>query len=430
MAEITNIVKTKIVSELPSVTESNTQYLVKNGENKFDIFQTDRNNKVKQLQINVNRNLLKHSSIMMLLYQVPDTGRPGNPFMRTRLWDEPSVYGIWEGVEKTSNAVWGVQTYGEELNFHIFEEDLRNKEITVSVDVMCPDYEVIIGLNKRGDIEMPFTLEKGKWKRIYTTVTTTLFPGIVAKLKNNSSVKGNHNSLSTNIFYKNWKVEYGKIMTDWTPAVSDLASFEVSFVKTNKLTNPASFRTDEPIETRYQDGMTVGLTSENTSIRVFYNKYTFKCKYIFLKDNSSVTFTGISRFKTNSFEGLTFRGNKGDFIDFSYFQDESNVTLAVANITRLQDESVFVIPITATTSLNSSHVGRVLQFNNTGNINIDITNLPVGATVSGVKNNTGTITFIGTTAPSSDNVLNGAINSSFSLIKNTSGLSNLLINNK
>lgn len=430
MAEITNIVKTKIVSELPSVTESNTQYLVKNGENKFDIFQTDRNNKIKQLQINVNRNLLKRSSIMMLLYQVPNTGAVGTPFITTRLWDEPSIYGIWEGTDRTSNAVWGIRSEGTALNYHLFEEDLRNKTITVSVEVMCPDYPVTIGLNKRGEYNMPFELEKGKWKRIYTTVSTTIFPGITAKLKNNSSVSGVHTALSTNIYYRKWKVELGNIMTDWIPAESDLASFEVSFVKNSKLPNPSSFRTDDPIENRYQDGISVGLNSRNTTIRVFLSKYTFNCRYILLRDNSSVTFTGISKFKTNSPEGLTFRGNRGDYIDFCYFQDELNQMLIVANITRLQDESAFVIPITATTSLNSSHVGRVLQFNNTGNINIDITNLPVGATVSGVKNNTGTITFIGTTAPSSDNVLNGSVNSSFSLIKNSSGVSNLLINNK
>lgn len=430
MTEITNIVKTKIVSELPSVTESNTQYLVKNGESKFDIFQTDRNNKVRQLQINVNRNLLKHSPIMMYLNQVPNTGRTGNMFVVTRLWDDPSIYGIWEGTDNTPSAVWGIQSFGLELNNHIFEEDLRNKEITVSVDVMCPDYEVTIGLNKRGDIEMPFTLEKGKWKRIHVTVTTTHLPGIVAKLKNNSVVTGNHRSLTTNIFYKNWKVEYGKIATDWIPANFDLASFEVNFVKTHKLPNPSRFRTDDPVETRYQDGISVGITNRNTTISIILSKYTFRCRYIILLDNTTVTFTGLSLFKSNSPEGLTFRGNRGDFIDFSYFQDEYNRMFVLANITRLQDESSFVIPITATTSLNSSHVGRVLQFNNTGSINIDITNLPAGATVSGVKNNTGTITFIGTTAPNSDNVLNGTVNSSFSLIKNVSGLSNLLINNK
>lgn len=430
MAEITNIVKTKIVNELPSVTESNTQYLVKNGEDKFDIFQTDRNNKVKQLQINVNKNLLKHSSIMMLLYQTDNTGAVGNPFITTRLWDEPSIYGIWEGVERTSSAVWGIRSEGAALNYHLFEEDLRNKTITVSVEVMCPDYPVTIGLNKRGEYNMPFELEKGKWKRIYTTVSTDIFPGITAKLKDNSSVSGNHSALSTNIFYRKWKVELGNIMTDWIPAESDLASFEVSFVKTSKLPNPSSFRTDVPIETRYQDGISVGLSSRNTTIRVFLSKYTFKCRYILLNDNSTVTFTGITLYKTNSPEGLTFTGNRGDFIDFSYFQDEYNRMLIVANITRLQDESAFVIPITATTSLNASHVGRVLQFNNTGNINIDITNLPAGATVSGVKNNTGIITFTGTTAPTSNNVLNGAVNSSFSLVKNASGVSNLLINNK
>ncbi|GIM49406.1 hypothetical protein CAPN003_08580 [Capnocytophaga stomatis] len=93
-------------------------------------------------------------------------------------------------------------------------------------------------------------------------------------------------------------------------------------------------------------------------------------------------------------------------------------------------EQGFAMVIAGNTALDASHVGRVLQFNNASNINIDISNLPAGATVSGVKNNTGTITFTGTTAPTSDNVLNGAVNSSFSLIKNASGTTNLLISNK
>ena len=81
-----------------------------------------------------------------------------------------------------------------------------------------------------------------------------------------------------------------------------------------------------------------------------------------------------------------------------------------------------VIRISETTALTSAvHSGKILQFNNPSNINIDISGLADGDTVSGVKNGTGTITIVGTTAPSTDNVLNGAVNSSFSLIKNATG---------
>lgn len=89
------------------------------------------------------------------------------------------------------------------------------------------------------------------------------------------------------------------------------------------------------------------------------------------------------------------------------------------------------INITSNTNLDVTHIGKVLQFNNTGNITLNITNLPVGATLSGVKNSgNGNVTIVGTTAPATDNVLNNVVNSSFSLIKNATGTSNLLINNK
>lgn len=147
---------------------------------------------------------------------------------------------------------------------------------------------------------------------------------------------------------------------------------------------------------------------------------------------------GIIKYVKNTSENLTFTPASGVEII-----GDKVVTAPVGTLVHLicngttafvcynkPQEQGFAMVIAGNTVLNASHVGRVLQFNNSGNINIDISNLPAGATVSGVKNNTGTITFTGTTAPTSDNVLNGAVNSSFSLIKNASGTTNLLISNK
>lgn len=333
MQEIQHIIKTKLVGALPSVTEPNTQYMVENG-GKFDMFLTDEDNIIRQLEIETNRNLLKKSPIMMLLNQVSNTGRT-NAFVTSRLWDDPVIYGMWQDRENQANSEWGIHSIGPELNFHLFEEDLRNKEITVSVDVKAEHYETIIGLNPLGRADMPFTIQPNKWYRIYTTATTTHLPGIVAKLKNNADPKRNHTALINSIAYKNWKVEYGKVMTAYNQAMFDLGSNEVCYVKTHKLPNPASFRTDEPIETRYQDGIQVGLTARNTSIRVYLNKYTFRCRYIFLQDNASVTFTGVNIIKTNAPDGgATLTGNRGDWVEFSYFQDEYNRMMAVAKVVK------------------------------------------------------------------------------------------------
>ena len=77
--------------------------------------------------------------------------------------------------------------------------------------------------------------------------------------------------------------------------------------------------------------------------------------------------------------------------------------------------------------VDHTYIGKVLQFNNTKDIKIDISRMPLGATLSGIKNNTGNIYFYEATVPTGD-VIRGKINSSFSMIKNK-GTSNILINN-
>ncbi|GIM52018.1 hypothetical protein CAPN004_10480 [Capnocytophaga cynodegmi] len=88
------------------------------------------------------------------------------------------------------------------------------------------------------------------------------------------------------------------------------------------------------------------------------------------------------------------------------------------------------ISITDNIVLNESHIGRILQFNNSKAIRVNINGLPAGATVRGVKNGTGNVTIFGGGIPESRSVISGAVNSDFFLIINTTSESNLIINNR
>lgn len=94
----------------------------------------------------------------------------------------------------------------------------------------------------------------------------------------------------------------------------------------------------------------------------------------------------------------------------------------------LGDNSNYAIPVSDNIVLNQSHAGKTLAFENTTNINVDISNLPPYALVTGIKSKgAGTVTITGSTAPTSNNVLLGELNKTFSLVKLSSGTSNLLM---
>lgn len=371
--------KTKIVDTLPLQLEASTQYLVKHDE-KFDMYVTDDNGNIRQLQIDVNKNLMKQSNIFMELVSVG--GRNGS-FMVTRLWDEPSIYGMWSGLERQSNAVWGIQSNSRiPLNHHLFTEDLRNKEITVSVEVCAVEWDAIAGLNVGQEMDMPFHLKKGVWTRIHKTYTGTQLCGITAQMKNPSDTPPAQTfSYSNYLYYRYWKVEKGKVPTTWIQSEFDLSSDAVCYVKTHKLPNPARFSTSDPIETRYQDGIQVGLTATNVTINVVLNRYTFRCRYIFLYNNSQVTFTGINQIVTNAPDGgATLRGNRGDYVDFTYFQDQNNQMLMTAFVYRMNGE--INNPLKLGNNIIKSDSNKIHIRNNTDNTNaplvasgVELTNL-------------------------------------------------------
>ncbi len=427
------IIRTKIVNTLPQTSdlEANTQYFLKNNE-KFDLFVTDNNKVLRQLQINVNVNLLRQSAIYDTLFRTRTQG-----YITKRIYNAMNaIYGLWS----QNPNVWGVHSRG--LNFNnntdLFSgKDLTNKLITVSVDVCPRDYAIKVGLNTEGNFEMPHVVEVNQWKRIYLTYRGTHLAGIVAQFADSVIPPASTIHITNVIYYKNWKVEEGSVMTDWLPCIEDYSDNAIHFIKTSQLSNPASFNTSDLVQRQFQNGKTVGLFAQNSTINLTSEQYSFKCRYLILRDNSTVNFTGsfISNLISNSDQEdkKIFKGNAGDWIDIEYVTNHNEVQIAIATITR-QNERIAqntVITVDANIVLNSSHVGRILQFNNTNPITVDISHFPAGTTLSGVKNaGSGTVTFIGETAPSADNVMNAVVNSSFSLIKNASGTSNLLISNK
>lgn len=431
------VINTKIVHSLPQNTdlEKSTQYLVSTDDGKFEQYVTD-NNKVPRIIKTgiINPNLLRYSAVYNNLQTQNVAGNPAG-YITVRLWDAtPVVYGLWNSA--SGKELWGVRSKGVDFstNKFLFTKDVSNKLITVSVDVKSKNKRVKIGLNVAPNTEMPFKATPNEWTRIHLTYSGTALAGIYAQL--DEAVTTTHTALTETIYFKDWKVEEGNTPTDWIPCWSDLGESQVSYVKTYQLLTPNNFSTNQYVENVPQDNRSIGLTQTNTTLNVSYTQYTFNCKYIFLVDNSTLTVNhrlsaGTTFHSSEDNNENIFKGNRGDYVQVEFYQDNFNRIMCTAQLVKLRGLSDKVIPVTANLVLNDTHAGRILQFNNTSNITVTITNLPAGSTLSGVKNTgNGNVTFIGTTAPTTDNVLNNITNSSFSLIKNATGISNLLINNK
>ncbi len=434
----------EFIDALPQVTAPNAHYYRNNPNGKVDAFVTDNDNILRALNSDIPENLLRRSSLFTTL--IGANSNPGS-YTTNVLWGaQPVLYGVWQTGE------WGVCTRSISLLDNaggLTTKNLVNKKITVSVSVRVADDfgndkfvdtgGIEIGLGFNNQAERPFTITKADgWVRIYATVQGDRLPGIVAKFKNPQQAGFGRGALTSAIYYNDWKVSEVEGDVFFVPNWSDFRDNEVHFVKTYQMKTPHNFNTEILIDNQIQAGKHIGLSAQHTTLTLTNYRNAYKTRYIFLRDNSSLTLvTNVAHYFSNSTENNSkvFKGNRGDYVEVEWIPDERNQTMVMAHIHRLtngQDayDTGFAVVITGNTALNKSHVGRVLQFNNANNINVDITDLPAGATVSGVKNNSGTITFTGTSAPNTDNVLNGAVNSSFSLIKNASGTSNLLISNK
>lgn len=386
------IINTKIVNILPETTqvEANTQYLVQNSKGKFDVFVTDNNKVLKQLEIDTNDNLLRQSATFMSLNRVLGSG-----YITVRLWDAtPVIYGMWNSA--SGSETWGVHSDSIVLNSELFLKDLRNKTITVSVDVKSRDLKAKVGLGV-SETDVTFQeVEAGVWTRISKTYSGTRLVGIWAKLADGvNPTTPTHQHLSNAIYFKNWKVEEGSVATSWIPASTDYIDSASHYVKTYQLPTTGAFRTDTLVEGQFQNGKTIGLANANTTVTIAFSVYTFKVRYLFLHNNSTLTLTGTSAIMSNSDQPQqnVFKGNRGDYVDVEFFQDQVNAMQVMAWQTKISSASqtptnnVIVFPnSTGTLNLTDGHIGKTIVFRNlTSDITLNTVGFPDGSECSVIK---------------------------------------------
>ncbi|MFK8297344.1 hypothetical protein ACI76O_05370 [Capnocytophaga cynodegmi] len=313
--------KVMMVDYVPTkqTAESEVFYLRKRGE-KFDMYYSDKDRNIFSLNIDVNPNLFRQSTSFAVLVNTGVNVSSQNFFLGLK----NSMFAL-EGLVNNGTE-WGFDTHSVGLRGERrIIKDVTNKPIVVSVDVMPSNYDVKVGMNVRGFFDMPFVAKRGEWTRIYKAYSGDRLVGISARLNDPSQVTSPEVNSNT-LYFKNWKVEEGLIPTEWLPCWDDLSENQLTFVKTDKST----ISNDELIENMFQKFKTVGLQQRNTIIDLNANDFNFKCKYLILSDNSTITFRGVATRSIISNVGnnsKVFTGNRGDSVDVHFFQDENEQIL-------------------------------------------------------------------------------------------------------